>query len=239
MTASQEQAEQAAATLAGLVYEQWCPEAQARALGDPEPMPVRWRLTTPDLMDRARILADGFGPNGQYYSSSFRSATSPPRGNPPALSYMGQAFEIEPDLHLLSRIELALSTLAGDGRAQVRVAVEQDGQPGGTVASWDIKAIPRSADSAAHLVLRPEEDIYLQGASRYWVYLVAPTRGGEVAWWSGDQILQVATSRIGELHTSPPWRVSDVGGVGYALKVVAIPQQRSGPPLAERQVSTT
>ena len=41
------QVEQAVATLAGQVLEQWLAEARASALGDPKPMPVRWRLTRP------------------------------------------------------------------------------------------------------------------------------------------------------------------------------------------------
>jgi hypothetical protein len=57
LPASAEQVEQAAATLAELVYEQWSAEAQVRALNDPEPMPVRWRLTTPDLMDHPHAIA--------------------------------------------------------------------------------------------------------------------------------------------------------------------------------------
>jgi hypothetical protein len=40
-----EQGRQAAATLAEVVAEQWTQEATERSLGDPEPMPVRWRLS--------------------------------------------------------------------------------------------------------------------------------------------------------------------------------------------------
>lgn len=54
--ASAEQIDLAAATLAGVVREQWTAEAEVRALGDPEPMPVRWRLTTPDLMDSPSVV---------------------------------------------------------------------------------------------------------------------------------------------------------------------------------------
>jgi hypothetical protein len=57
-----EQVEQAAATLAGVVREQWTREAQARALGDPEPMPVRWRLASPVLMDHPQVIDPGGGP---------------------------------------------------------------------------------------------------------------------------------------------------------------------------------
>jgi hypothetical protein len=41
-----EQVGQAAVTLAEMVAEQWTREATARSLGDPGPMPVRWRLST-------------------------------------------------------------------------------------------------------------------------------------------------------------------------------------------------
>jgi hypothetical protein len=51
-----EQIDQAVATLAGAVREQWIREALARSLGDPEPMPVRWRLTSPALMDDPTVV---------------------------------------------------------------------------------------------------------------------------------------------------------------------------------------
>ena len=50
------QVSQAAATLAELVREQWTNEVQARALGEPEPIPVRWRLTTSDIMDHPTVI---------------------------------------------------------------------------------------------------------------------------------------------------------------------------------------
>jgi hypothetical protein len=56
-----EQVDQAAATLAGVVRKQWTREAQARALGDPEPMPVRWRLASPKLMDHHQVISPGGG----------------------------------------------------------------------------------------------------------------------------------------------------------------------------------
>ena len=56
-----EQVDQATATLAGAVLEQWTREAQVRALGDPEPMPVRWRLASPTLMDHQQVINPGGG----------------------------------------------------------------------------------------------------------------------------------------------------------------------------------
>jgi hypothetical protein len=57
--ATAEQVDLAAATLAGAAREQWIAEAQACALNDPEPIPVRWRLTTPDLMDHPAVINSG------------------------------------------------------------------------------------------------------------------------------------------------------------------------------------
>jgi NACHT domain len=57
LPATAEEIDHAAATLAGLVREQWQAEARARSLGDPEPMPVRWRLVSPSLMDGPEIIS--------------------------------------------------------------------------------------------------------------------------------------------------------------------------------------
>lgn len=57
--ATADQVTQARESLAGWVGDQWRHEALARSLGDPQPMPVCWRLTEHAVMDRPRrILAD-------------------------------------------------------------------------------------------------------------------------------------------------------------------------------------
>jgi predicted NACHT family NTPase len=50
---------QARESLAGWVVDQWRDEALARSLGDPEPMPVRWRLTEHAVMDRPLLIMAG------------------------------------------------------------------------------------------------------------------------------------------------------------------------------------
>lgn len=56
-----EQLRQAATTLAEVVAQQWAQEATARSLGDPEPMPVRWRLSATasgrPVMDHPEVIA--------------------------------------------------------------------------------------------------------------------------------------------------------------------------------------
>jgi len=50
---------QARETLAGVAAGQWRQEALARSLGDPEPMPVHWRLTEHAMMDHPRLVMAG------------------------------------------------------------------------------------------------------------------------------------------------------------------------------------
>jgi hypothetical protein len=54
--ATADQVGQARESLAGWVIDQWRHEALARSLGDPQPMPVQWRLTEHAVMDRARLI---------------------------------------------------------------------------------------------------------------------------------------------------------------------------------------
>ncbi len=53
------QLEDARETLAGVLAAQWRQEASARSLGDPEPMPVCWKLTEPAVMDHPRFIMSG------------------------------------------------------------------------------------------------------------------------------------------------------------------------------------
>jgi Novel STAND NTPase 3 len=46
-----QQVARAAEELRAAVWEQWRREAEVRSLGDPDPMPVRWRLSDPAVMD--------------------------------------------------------------------------------------------------------------------------------------------------------------------------------------------
>jgi hypothetical protein len=56
--ATKEQLKEAGDTLARLVRQQWREEAAARALGCPEPMPVRWQLASRSMMDYPEVIAN-------------------------------------------------------------------------------------------------------------------------------------------------------------------------------------
>ncbi|HEX5494177.1 MAG TPA: NACHT domain-containing protein [Mycobacteriales bacterium] len=49
----------AADRLATMVFDQWTKEAIIRSFGDPNPIPVRWRLTDRKVMDHPRLIASG------------------------------------------------------------------------------------------------------------------------------------------------------------------------------------
>jgi hypothetical protein len=55
--ASVEQLARAAEVLQAAVREQWRKEAEVRSLGDPDPMPVRWRLSDRTVMDHDERIA--------------------------------------------------------------------------------------------------------------------------------------------------------------------------------------
>ncbi len=55
--ATSDRVTQAAQELQAAVREQWRKEAEARSLGDPDPMPVRWRLSEPEMMDHDDHIA--------------------------------------------------------------------------------------------------------------------------------------------------------------------------------------
>jgi hypothetical protein len=55
--ASTDQVVRAAGELQAAAREQWRQEAEARSLGDPDPMPVRWRLSDPNVMDHDEHIA--------------------------------------------------------------------------------------------------------------------------------------------------------------------------------------
>jgi len=57
--ATADQVGQARESLAGWVLDQWRHEDLARSLGNPQPMPVQWRLTEHAVMDRARLITAG------------------------------------------------------------------------------------------------------------------------------------------------------------------------------------
>lgn len=75
LPATAEQVSQAAATLAGRVREQWDDEAQIRSLEDPEPMPVRWRLSSNSLMDRPDRISPGEPLTFTHSSAAIRPLT--------------------------------------------------------------------------------------------------------------------------------------------------------------------
>lgn len=133
-----ERVERAVEVLRERVLVQWRREAQARSLDDPAPMPVRWRLSDPDVMDHAGHIASG----------------------PLRFSGCGDQVEALADQFMhFRRRRLVITGGAGSGKTtlavQLLLHLLKVWQPGQSVAvllslaSWDPQAQPRVQDWVA------------------------------------------------------------------------------------------
>lgn len=131
-------------TLAGVVAGQWRQEALARSLGDPEPMPVCWRLTEPTVMDHPQLIMSE------------------------ELSFTGRSDQISPlaaQFRQLRRRRLVILGCPGSGKTTLAVqlllellATRQAGEPIPvlvSLAGWDPTIQPRLHD---WLATRVSED---------------------------------------------------------------------------------
>jgi uncharacterized protein YjbI with pentapeptide repeats len=152
-SAQSDQLRRAAQELRASAREQWRNEAEARSLGDPEPMPVRWRLSDPAVMDA----------NGNIVSGQLQFAG---RGDQiPALT---QQFR------QLSRRRLVIIGSPGSGKTtlavQLLLELLDSWQPDEPVpvlfslASWDPQIQPRVQDWLTSQLTQTYPDLRAFGA---------------------------------------------------------------------------
>ncbi len=147
------QVAQAAQELEVAVREQWRREAEVRSLGDPAPMPVRWRLSDPAVMDHDAHIA------------------------PAPVTLSGRSDQIPvltEQFRQLHRRRLVI--VGGPGTGKTTLAVQlllqllDDWQPGEPVpvlfslASWDPQEQPRVQDWLANQLTQTYPDLRAFGA---------------------------------------------------------------------------
>ncbi|HZE00429.1 MAG TPA: NACHT domain-containing protein [Pseudonocardiaceae bacterium] len=147
------QVAQVAQELAAAVREQWRREAEVRSLGDPDPMPVRWRLSDPTVMDHGERIA------------------------PAPIALSGRSDQIpvlaEQFRHLHRR---RLVIVGGPGTGKTTLAMQlllrlldiwQPGEPVPvlfSLASWDPQHQPRVQDWLARQLIQTYPDLRAFGA---------------------------------------------------------------------------
>lgn len=171
------------------------------------------------------VLADGFGPNNQCYQGSFRSVTTPPRGNPPGDHDVAESFFVR-DAVALDRIDIGVNVFHGSGRVEV-LLIEGDLQSpsGNEIERWEVEiANPGTLQvlelpSVSHPTLGPSE--------LYWVILSATEPDSEIAWTSAPLELMPCNSRFATRNASNDWQLHLApSGPGHSLRVLARPAQQ-------------
>jgi hypothetical protein len=200
LPATAEQLDHAAWTLAGALREQWQAEAVARSLGDPEPMPVRWRLSNPSLMDDPAVI-------GLDEAVTFS-------GRSDRIGDLAAAFRALPRRRLV--------VTGGPGTGKTTLALQlllellpPPGQPPTepvpvlfSLASWDPNAAPRVQDWLAAQLVRTYPALAAISPNAAFG-LVAQGRILPVL----DGLDEVPTDRRASIITALNWSLDTDGGL--------------------------
>ncbi|MGH3556441.1 protein kinase domain-containing protein [Mycobacterium sp.] len=184
------------------------------------------------------VLADGFGPKNECYRGGSRSATTPPRGNPPADHDVAESFFVHEAVRL-QRIDIGVNLRHGSGRVEVLLIEGDLERPSGNVIErWDVEVTTPNTlqvlelSSASHPRLGPSEV--------YWVVLSASEDDSEIAWISAALELMPCQSRFAERNVPNDWELGlSITGPGHSLRVLARPEQQLSPTRPERESSPT
>jgi serine/threonine protein kinase len=170
------------------------------------------------------VLDDGFGPNDECYEGGSLSATSAPRGSPPAHHDVAQSFFVR-EPAALDQLDIGVKLLHGSGRAVVVLVEGGDVVPSDEVIeNWEVEITER--DTLQLLRLPSTSRPTLGPSEVYWVILSPSDDDSEIAWISAAAELMPRLARFAERDRPDAWqpRVS-VDSSGQSLRVLARAEQ--------------
>jgi serine/threonine protein kinase len=169
------------------------------------------------------IVYDSFGVNDTFSTSSSKSATTAPQGNPPSDGDIGTAFVVPSveDLRLES-ITLALALGYGVNSAELWILGDQDGVPDEQNILETFQLVNMLSTQGSTITVSSSRQPLLQAARRYWLLLSVPEPDTRVAWLSAPLDFMPHAATLVKRFDHGGWQIAESpSGPGYAFRIVA------------------
>lgn len=179
----------------------------------------------------ASVIYSGFGAGDSYYPWGHRSATMPPRGNPPTDADLAQAFRIRGGTDFsLNYIDLAVRLVAGTNRLDIwlmgnRPLPRQLGEPDGLIIeSFRLEKMMTSASKGSIVRAKSRTHPIMHNGLDYWLVLSVPDAGTDVQLLSSPLELLPTRQWIGERFSfnQNKWEIA-YSSPGYAFRIEGTP----------------
>jgi|GEM_PF-3482664 len=168
-------------------------------------------------------IYDGFGLNDTFNATSFRSATMPPQGNPPADSDIGTAFLVPQGSDLqLESVHIALKLMNGANKVDIWLTEDDGIKPSNDkiIESFSLNNI--LSHSGSIISIPSIRQPVLQAGATYWLIISVPLPDSNVALLSSPLEFIPRKVIFAERYNSRDWEVKDSrSGPGYAFRILA------------------
>jgi hypothetical protein len=170
--------------------EQATVDSQGRAVtttpssaGTPSPNVVKPDHANDEL---TTIIYSNFGHGDSYKCCIGYTETGPTSGEIPVIQAM--AFTPTKGTYLLLQLDLAIGYLKGTNGYKLELRADDEGQPGRTIASWEVKQLPVFGDTstAVETIDALASAVELSKGHQYWLVPIA--NSNEWAEWNFNSV---------------------------------------------------